>query len=272
MIYPVESCEAGPQSGIQPGRGCGATQQMDFLRSHQSFDFQMVVRESTRRIHPMVSIGAKQPTAGIILAAGISRRLGQPKQLLRFQGKFLLENILENALASRLDTVVLVLGHQAQKIVKVLGAKLDRPRLKVIVNRQYREGMSSSLRAGLREVMEFPSVMFLLGDQPWINNQLINLLLDRFRKSEKDICVPVHQDRRGNPVIFSRRFYDTLMKIEGDIGAREVIASNPRDLLEVEVSDPDVFSDIDTVSDLEALNAMPAIRPLPINGSDPEDL
>jgi len=198
--------------------------------------------------------------------------LGQPKQLLRFQGRFILENVLENALASRLNTVILVLGHQAQKIIKVLGVKLDHPRLKMIVNRRYREGLSSSLRAGLREVTEFPSVMFLLGDQPWINNQLINLLLDRFRKSEKDICVPVYQDRRGNPVIFSRRFYDTLMKIEGDIGARDVIASNPRDVLEVEVSDPDVFFDIDTVSDLEALNAIPAIRPLPVNGSDREEV
>jgi len=198
--------------------------------------------------------------------------LGQPKQLLRFQGRFILENVLENALASRLNTVILVLGHQAQKIIKVLGVKLDHPRLKMIVNRRYREGLSSSLRAGLREVTEFPSVMFLLGDQPWINNQLINLLLDRFRKSEKDICVPVYQDRRGNPVIFSRRFYDTLMKIEGDIGARDVIASNPRDVLEVEVSDPDVFFDIDTVSDLETLNAIQTPRPLPVNGSDREEV
>ncbi len=232
----------------------------------------MIARESTRRIHQMVSMNAKQPTAGIILAAGMSRRLGQPKQLLRFQGRFILENVLENALASRLNTVILVLGHQAQKIIKVLGVKLDHPRLKMIVNRRYREGLSSSLRAGLREVIEFPSVMFLLGDQPWINNQLINLLLDRFRKSEKDICVPVYQDRRGNPVIFSRRFYDTLMKIEGDIGAREVIASNLRDVLEVEVSDPDVFFDIDTFSDLETLNAIQTPRPLSANESDREEV
>ncbi len=193
----------------------------------------------------------KHPTAGILLAAGMSRRFGKPKQLLPFQGNCMLAHVLETALASRLDTVVLVLGHEASEISGALGPTLKHPRVKVVVNPRYRKGLSTSLHTGLQEVRHFPSVMFLLGDQPWMNTRVINMLLDRFQASEKPICVPVHAGKRGTPVLFTRTFYDRLMKIKGDMGAREIIASHREGVLQVEVPDPGVFADVDTPADLD---------------------
>lgn len=195
----------------------------------------------------------REQTAGIILAAGMSKRLGTPKQLLRFKGKYLLEHVLEAALASLLDSVFLVLGYESDRIAKALELQKAPSRLRKIVNPQYTEGMSRSLCSGLTAAQSFPSVMFLLGDQPLLDSGIINFLLYRFRESKKDICVPVYGNRRGNPVIFSQRFYRILGKIEGDIGAREVIASHEKDVLEVELSDPKIFTDIDTPEDLESL-------------------
>ncbi|MGD2273019.1 MAG: nucleotidyltransferase family protein [Desulfobacterales bacterium] len=192
----------------------------------------------------------KKPTAGIILAAGMSTRLGKPKQLLDLRGKYLLEWILDACLGSELDKTFLVLGHQHQKIFRTLDQKLRHPNIQVVVNTKYREGQSRSLRAGLLETGDvFPSVMFLLGDQPMVDSKMINLLLFRFWNSEKDICLATHRGKRRNPVIFGRKWYDQLLEIKGDIGAREIIEANTRNVLAVGVEDSRYFYDIDTERD-----------------------
>jgi len=193
----------------------------------------------------------KKETAGIILAAGMSLRFGQPKQLLELGGKYLLEWVLDAALASRLAKVVLVLGCEHQKILQTLGAKTGLPRLQIVINRRYQAGQSRSLQAGLSSVQnEFDSVMFLLGDQPRLQSGTIDHLLDSFWNSEQSVCVPVCRGRRANPTIFSRTLYRKLMAIEGDIGARNIILENPGQVLAVEVDDPLEFVDIDSQEDL----------------------
>jgi len=190
-------------------------------------------------------------TAGIILAAGMSQRFGQPKQLLKLENKHLLEYVLNVALASRLAKVVLVLGHEHEKILHTLGVQTNLPRLQIAINRRYPDGQSRSLQAGLKMVhKEFYSVMFLLGDQPRLQSSTIDSLLIRFWNSEKNICVPVHRGVRGNPTIFSRAMYCSLMAINGDIGARKIILENPEQVLSVEVGDPTEFVDIDSPADL----------------------
>lgn len=193
-------------------------------------------------------------TAGIILAAGASVRFGQLKQLIRLRGKYLVEWVLDAALKSRLDIVVLVLGHEYQSILQALGAKARHPQLEVVINHRYREGQSSSLKAGLKSVrQEYSSVMYLLGDQPMINSNTINHLLGQVRESEKDIWVPVFEGKRGNPTVFRRPIYDELMMIDGDIGARNIIRKNSERVLYVEIKDPLCFFDIDSQDDLEDL-------------------
>jgi len=196
----------------------------------------------------------KKPTAGIILAAGLSTRFGRPKQLMDLSGKPLIQWVVDACLGSRLDTILVVLGENAPQVASNLKAKTSDPRFATVINPKYRQGMSSSLRAGLEGARQnFPSVMFLLGDQPLVGSELIDRLLERFWESDKDICVPVHAGRRGNPALFSSKFYNQLLKVSGDMGAREIIQANPEAVLTVEIEDPLPFCDIDTESDLENL-------------------
>jgi molybdenum cofactor cytidylyltransferase len=196
----------------------------------------------------------KKSTAGIILAAGVSARFGRPKQLLKLKDKYLIEWVLDAALASRLPNVVLVLGHEHQKILKALGPGTNHPRLQIVINHRYLEGQSRSLQAGLIKVRQaFSSVMFLLSDQPMLTSQTINRMLSRFWNSEEDICVPVFKGKRGNPTIFKRTMYDQLLALQGDIGARDIILANPARVLTIEVDEPLCFFDIDSEKDFNYL-------------------
>ena len=196
----------------------------------------------------------KKPTAGIILAAGESARFGQTKQLLPLNNKYLIEWVLEAALSSCLEQIILVLGHDHHRIIKAIEEKIRHPRLRVGVNHAYKQGQSSSLKFGFSQMpKKFPSVMFLLGDQPMIDTETINFLLHNFWDSEKDICVPVYQEQRGNPTIFSHKLYKHFLDLKGDIGARRIIETNPDRVLEVEVKNPLCFIDIDTERDFERL-------------------
>jgi molybdenum cofactor cytidylyltransferase len=199
----------------------------------------------------------KRPTAGIVLAAGMSTRLGRPKHLITMDGKTLLARVVAAALESELAEVVLVLGYEAERVLTALGSLGREKRLRTVVNERYEDGMAGSLQAGLLPVKEqYPGVMFLLGDQPLIAADVINLLLRRFWSSNKDICVPVQGERRGNPVCFSRRFYGQILDIQGDTGAREIIGRHPGDVLLVEIDSPYFFLDIDRTEDLERLLAL----------------
>jgi len=196
----------------------------------------------------------EKPTAGIILAAGASTRFGRPKQLLQLNDKYLIEWVLDAALNSRLNRVVLVLGYAHQKILQALGETSQHSKLQIVVNPQYKLGQSHSLRIGLSTVKtDFAAVMFLLGDQPMLNPAKINSLLESFWSADKDICVPTYQGKRQTPVIFSRRFFAELMNIKGDIGARKLIDKNPTRVISVEMADPLTFFDIDTQQDFKNL-------------------
>jgi molybdenum cofactor cytidylyltransferase len=199
----------------------------------------------------------KRPTAGIILAAGMSTRFGKMKQLLELGDSTILSMVIDTALKSDLERVVLVLGHKADAVRASLGDRLFNSRLVILKNQRYEEGMSTSLKCGLMDTREeFPSIMVLMGDQPLLSHEIINLMLRSFRSSDKDICVPVFKGKRGLPVCFTGRFYDDILGITGDMGAREIIGKNPDEVLTVEVEDSKVFMDIDNEKDFEGLKAL----------------
>jgi molybdenum cofactor cytidylyltransferase len=199
----------------------------------------------------------KPPTAGILLAAGESTRFGEPKQLLTLSGRFLIEWALAAALGSNLDHVVLVLGCEHERIRRCLGTSTAHPKCEILVNPDYCSGQSTSLQAGLLRVRhDFPSAMFLLGDQPLVDADLINLLLQRSAESEKPICVPTHRGIRGNPTLFGSLFYPEILKLTGDKGGRDIIAVHPAQVLAVEIPDPLVFLDIDRREDVAKIAAL----------------
>lgn len=199
----------------------------------------------------------KSPIAGIVLAAGMSKRLGRPKQLLQIGGEFIINRVVDAALNSHLDTVRVVLGHCHNEIRAAMGNRLKAPRLDLVINHDYRQGLSRSLNCGLRAIRsDYAACMFLPADQPLLDAGTINLLIERFRLSGRGICVPLCRGQRKTPTLFSRRYYDRLLRITGDTGARAIIAERPEEVLFVEIDRPDTFQDVDTPEDLARIESL----------------
>jgi molybdenum cofactor cytidylyltransferase len=192
-------------------------------------------------------IRAGESVAGIVLAAGESTRMGRPKQLLQAGGGTLLEGIINEALRSDLDEVILVLGHKYEEIRATLGQVLQHPNLKVIENRKFKKGISSSIIAGLSEVEDnHDHVMILLADMPYIDANLIDLLLRRYIDSRLPLGAIKLKAKRTHPVIFSRKLFHELHNLKGDVGARNLFKKYADQVCLVEPVGFYDDSDIDT--------------------------
>ncbi len=188
--------------------------------------------------------------SAILLAAGESKRMGQPKQLLPFRGSTLLGQIVENLLQSQAAETIVVLGSQAEEIIR----QIAREPVRIVVNQEFEQGMSSSIKCGLSHISEAADgVMIVLGDQPLIEKETIDLLIERHRQSERGIILPVYNGIRGHPVIFAMKYKDELMRLTGDIGGKQIVERHPSDVLEVEVDSESVVTSIDAESDYQSL-------------------
>lgn len=196
----------------------------------------------------MLSAGLK--ITGIILAAGLSKRMGMVKPLLPWGESFLLDRVIENAYQSELTNLVVVLGHQAESILKKINFKDS----KVIVNPDYSMGQSSSLRVGLSVVpTDTDGAMFLLGDQPFVGAKIINCLILAFQKQPSSLIIPTYQGKKGNPVLVHHSIFNMVKKISGDTGARVLFSKLKEQIREVEVFDQGIHFDVDTVEDYQRL-------------------
>ncbi len=186
----------------------------------------------------------------MLLAAGSSTRMGSAKQLLPFKGKSILAGVLKETLCSELDTVVLVLGSGAGEIEKALGTNLVHPKLKVVRNPRYPEGMSTSIAAGLSCVdSTHDHVMILLADMPLIHADVINLLIEKYLASGLPLGALSVRGKRVHPVIFSRKFYADLYALKGDVGGRRLFREYEDSVCLVESPRPGVDRDVDTPED-----------------------
>jgi molybdenum cofactor cytidylyltransferase len=185
--------------------------------------------------------------SAIILAAGESKRMGEPKQLMPFGQSTILEKaIINNLLSSAVNEIIVVLGYRAEEVLKTIATKP----VKIAINPDYKQGMSTSIIAGLNLIArQAQAVMLALGDQPLVDSQTINRLIEEFYNHDKGIVVPTYHGKRGHPVIFAIKYKQKLLELKGDIGAREIIKDHPDDVLEVAVDSESVISDIDTIND-----------------------
>ena len=194
-----------------------------------------------------------EPRIGIvILAAGSSIRLGKPKQLLEYEGKSLLRRSVEAALECGCESVVVVLGSEADELAKELR---DLP-VSIALNDSWAEGISSSIKAGLIKLFDMDphvaAVVVMLCDQPYVSEKSITSLVNTYRLSGKPIVAAEYDGVLGVPALFDRVMFDELMKLDGDAGARVVIRQNSSDKV-AKVRAPEAAFDVDTPEDLQRL-------------------
>jgi molybdenum cofactor cytidylyltransferase len=189
---------------------------------------------------------------GIILSAGESKRMGTPKQLLPWGKTIILQQVIDNAAASHLAQIILVLGSRAGEIADKIKLPLKTG---IMINNDYREGMSSSVKCGVKNAPAGAAAfMLLLGDQPFIGPAIINRVLDEYQKSKYGIVIPAYNGKHGHPVIFDAKYKDELLAIS-DNGAKAVVGNHLRDILEVKLDAPEILTDIDTPQDYQKAKA-----------------
>jgi molybdenum cofactor cytidylyltransferase len=192
-----------------------------------------------------------EPTAGIILAAGASTRMGQPKPLLQWRGEPFIRRVARTALDADLSPVVIVAGEHTPEI----RAAVADLRVTVIPNPDWEAGQSTSVRCGLRALPDtIRSAIFLLADQPHIPIELVTALKDQHAQSLSPIVAPLIGDRRGNPVLFDRATFDDLQSLTGDVGGRAVFAKHP--IAYVPWHDANLLLDVDTPEDYQRLRGL----------------
>jgi molybdenum cofactor cytidylyltransferase len=192
--------------------------------------------------------------AAVILAAGRSTRMGGPNKLLaEIAHRPLVRIAAEAALASRADPVIVVTGHQRAEIERALGAMPVR----LVHNPDFAQGLGTSLKAGIAAVpAQAEAVLVLLGDMPRVDAPLLNRLIAAFDPDRGAlVVVPTFEGKRGNPVLWSRRFFPDLMAIEGDVGARHLIGRYAEAVVEVPVDGVAAFDDVDTPEALVGIKA-----------------
>jgi CTP:molybdopterin cytidylyltransferase MocA len=192
-------------------------------------------------------------TAGLVLAAGASRRMGSPKQLLVVDGKPLLGLVVEQANKSKLDQVVVVLGASADEI----RSRVELGRAGVLVNPDHAWGMASSLRAGLASLGdEVDRVVVILGDQPDVDASRLNQLLELQQSTGLPAAALSFNGLLHPPVVLERELWGDLMALEGDVGCRAVIRAKPELVAKLPVAgDLSHPIDVDTPEDYERLRA-----------------
>lgn len=182
----------------------------------------------------------------IVPAAGLSNRMGTQKLLLPFGGETVITHIVEQILVSAVDQVYVVLGHQKELVSRELSSLPVR----IVHNPDYKTGMLSSIRSGLRALPEqCQSVLVALGDQPSITTALINRIIRSFAETEKNILVPLYNNKRGHPILFSASYRREILSSFDDIGLRGLLQAHDDDVFEMPVEDPSVLSDMDYPED-----------------------
>ena len=207
--------------------------------------------------------------AAVVLAAGTSGRMGEPKQLLRLGERTVLEQTLLNLRSTQISEVVLVLGFTAE----VIARQADHHKVKIVINEQFREGMASSLRAGLAALgPEIDAALIVLADQPFVRPATFDQIIERYAESRAQVALPTYRGFRGNPVILDRSVFVEVMALTGDIGCRAIFGDHPEGIVKVPVDDIGILLDIDNQNDYERLRGFATGETIPTSVIEAADL
>ena len=181
--------------------------------------------------------------SAILLAAGRSKRMAGINKLTKeIQGIPLIKHTIKNVTLSSVDEIIIVLGYQKEIIEKLID---KNEKIKIVYNKDFDSGMSSSIKLGLNNLSESTKSFFIcLGDMPMVNKNIYNQLIKI--KNNKEIIVPTFKGKQGNPILFSKSMKNKIMTIHGDVGAKNILNSNKDKILKLETNDQNITKDFNT--------------------------
>ena len=188
--------------------------------------------------------------SAILLAAGQSKRMnGENKLSKEIQGIPLIKLSVKNILASSIDELIIVLGHQKEIIEKLID---KNEKIKFVFNKDFESGMASSIKTGLDNLSEKTKAFFIcLGDMPMVSHNIYNQLIKS--KDNKEIIVPTYKGQQGNPVLFDKSMKEKVLDITGDVGAKKILELNKDKILNVETNDQNITKGFDTQANFNLL-------------------
>ena len=190
-------------------------------------------------------------TGIIILAAGSSSRFGSTKQLVHFKGKTLLQHTIEEATEAGAEPIVVVTGANANEISK----EIKNEKIEIVFNKDWEQGMALGIIIGLKKAISLNNKMekaiIAVCDQPFISSSLFQQLYQKQNESAKYIVACCYADTIGTPALFTQKYFDVLMKLKGDEGAKKLMKTYSEDVAMVDF--PKGYIDIDTKEDYENL-------------------
>ncbi|MBK34336.1 MAG: hypothetical protein CME26_02260 [Gemmatimonadetes bacterium] len=185
---------------------------------------------------------------GLVLAAGLSRRMGAFKQLLPFGSRTVVESVVQAVRDGGVDDLTVVLGHRQEEVRTVLAPL----KVSTVLNPAYEDGMFSSVLCGIRHLASADAVLLALGDQPQMTAPIVRTVVDAFRETEAGIVVPVFGEKRGHPIALDlARYRAEIQALTGDEGLKPVVRGHPEDTIELSIDNELILRDMDTREDYE---------------------
>ena len=188
--------------------------------------------------------------AAVILAAGGSSRMGQPKQLLKFRGTSLLRRAIDTAFAVPADQVIVVLGHEEPRV----RAELDGLACTAVVNPDHAEGAGTSVRSGVRHAAGADAIVVVLADMPFVTAEMIATLVQRYRETGAPLVASHYGEVQAPPTLYDRSLFEELLQIPGERGAKEVVLRHQSEAVVVAWPES-ALRDIDVPADYEGARA-----------------
>ena len=186
--------------------------------------------------------------SAILLAAGQSKRMHSKNKLLKkYKKNYLINHILKSLIKSRVNRIIIVLGHENRKIKKIA---LKSKKITFVVNSQYLKGISTSIKRGLKKISK-KNIGFLIAhaDMPLVSKTILNTLCSALKNKNEEIFVPVYKKKVGNPLAFKYSMIKSLKKIKGDRGAKKLIRSNKSKVQLVKMKSKSILIDFDHLQD-----------------------